>query len=190
MVVRELVVAVFEGQAPAEDAVRRLVSRGTQLDRISIFGNGYRTEDGATRSCHAGASFKLWGQPGAAWGAIWGLLLGATLMALPFGSPVVVLGHFAMMGVGAIVGALLFGRLSAAGGVLVRLGIPKEQVGEYEAAVKFTRSLVIVRGTEHEVAHAKRVLAESETRRLDHYPAVYVVAGADLPRIGRRVAAG
>ena len=178
MTKQQAVVAVFEDHACAEDAVRRLVSAGTALGKISIIGKGYHTEDKVTGFYNAGDRIKLWGRHGAFWGGLWRLFVGGLFMTLPVIGPIVVIGHLGAMVVGALEGAVIFGSLGAVGGALVSLGIPKNSVLQYEQAVNADKFLVIVHGAEDEVASAKRVLAESKTCQLDHHQCEHTKAPA------------
>jgi len=172
MKLQQATVATFDEHARADDAVRRLVASGTIPQRISIVGKGYHTEDKVTGFYNAGDRIKLWGRYGAAWGGLWGLLLGGLFMVVPVVGPVLILGHLGIMALGAVEGAALVGGLGVIGGALASLGIPKNSVLQYEEAVKTGKFLIVVHGTADEVESAKRVLGAAKASQLDHYPGV------------------
>jgi hypothetical protein len=92
---------------------------------------------------------------------MWGLFFGGMFMAIPVVGHVVVLGYLAAMVMSAVESAIMVGGLSAIGAALYGLGIPKDSVLQYEAAVKADGFLVMAQGTAEEVARAKAVLGTS-----------------------------
>jgi hypothetical protein len=68
-----------------------------------------------------------------------------------------------MMIGGALEGAVVTGGLTALGVGLYILGIPRDSVVKYEAALKSDKFLVIAHGTTGDVAKAKSIL-ESTSR--------------------------
>jgi hypothetical protein len=60
--------------------------------------------------------------------------------------------------VGALEGAVVVGGVSALGAGLYSIGIPKDSVVKYEAALKSDKFLVLAHGTTDEVAKAKDIL--------------------------------
>ena len=62
---------------------------------------------------------------------------------------------------------VLVGGLSALGAALYSIGIPKNSVIQYEAAVKNDSFLVIAHGTSDEVTRAKAILGTEHPSSLD-----------------------
>jgi hypothetical protein len=60
--------------------------------------------------------------------------------------------------VGGLEGAVVLGGLSALGAGLYSIGIPKDSVVQYEAALKADKFLVLVHGTADDVAKARGTL--------------------------------
>ncbi|HEY3327996.1 MAG TPA: hypothetical protein VGK14_12655 [Novimethylophilus sp.] len=89
---------------------------------------------------------KFWGKAGAFWGGLWGLFLGGAVVILPPSGPVIVLGKLAAMVVASIEGAIVVGGLSTLGAALYCLGIPKNSVVNYEAALKSDELLLLAHG--------------------------------------------
>jgi len=161
------VVAVFKHHHPAEDAVKKLAEAGFDISKVNIVGRGCHTEEKVVGFYNAGDRIKFWGKYGAFWGSLWGLFAGGLFMTVPVIGPIVVLGHLGAIVLGAVEGAALGGGLSALGAALVSIGIPKNSVIDYEAAVKTDSFLVMVDGSLAEMERAKTILAAAKPSQLD-----------------------
>jgi uncharacterized membrane protein len=157
-----VVVAIFDSHAKAEEAVRTLGRSGLSMDHLTIVGKGYHTDEQVIGFYNVGDRIRLWGSNGAFWGGLWGLFAGGLLMTVPLVGPVVVLGHLAAMLVGAVEGALLVGGVSALAGALASVGIPNDSVVRYEKAVKADQYVVMAHGSPDEVIAAKDILQAAE----------------------------
>lgn len=167
-------VAVFEHHAQAEGAVRKLAHEGFQMDHLSIVGKGYHADEQVLGFYNIGDRVRLWGKWGAFWGGLWGLFVGGAFLTIPFVGPVVVLGHFAAMVVAAAEGAVLVGGVSALAGALASIGIPKDSVVRYEAALKADQFLVMVHGSQAEAERANAVLQTAAAKSVDVHPGTTV----------------
>ena len=87
---------------------------------------------------------------------------------------VMVLGYIASMVISAAESAVLVGGLSAIGAALFSIGIPKDSVIRYEAAIKADRFVVMAHGTASEMARAKSLLAMTNPSSLDVHTGVHV----------------
>lgn len=116
---------------------------------------------------NTGDRILFWGKNGAMWGGLWSLFFGGILMTVPLVGSVVVLGHLATMIFAAIQGAAVVGGLSALGAAIFSLGIPKDNVIDYETAVKADGFLIVAHGSVNEMAQAKTILEGIESARLD-----------------------
>lgn len=161
------IVAVFNDHRAAEDAVRRLAEGGLDIKNFSIVGKGYHSEEKIVGFYNAEDRIMFWGKNGAMWGGLWGLFFGGILMTIPVVGSVVVLGHLAAMVFAAIEGAVVVGGLSAVGAAIFSIGIPKNSVIEYEAALKTDALLVVAHGPVDEMERAKTILEGMEPARLD-----------------------
>jgi hypothetical protein len=155
------VVAVFADHSDAEAAIKKLTGAGFAMKNLSVVGKGFHTEEKVVGFYNTGDRVKFWGSRGAFWGGMWGLFFGGMFMAIPVVGHVVVLGYLAAMVMSAVESAIMVGGLSAIGAALYGLGIPKDSVLQYEAAVKADGFLVMAQGTAEEVARAKAVLGTS-----------------------------
>lgn len=156
------VIGVYERHADAEDAIRALQRGGFDIQRLSIIGKGYQSEEHAVGFYTTGDRMKTWGGIGAAWGGLWGLLVGGAFFIVPGFGPIAVAGGLASMMVGALEGAVVVGGLSALGAGLVGLGLTKDQAIKYERDLKADRYLLFVHGTEAEVEAARAILKPAQ----------------------------
>jgi hypothetical protein len=168
----DTVVAVFNEHAAAEAAIKQIAGAGFAMKQLSVVGKGYHTEEKVVGFYNTGDRVRFWGTRGAVWGALWGLFFGGLFITTPVVGPLVMLGYVAATAIAVIENAAILGGLSALGAALFSIGIPKNTVLDYEAAVKADGFLVMVHGTAAEVARAKAILATTKPARLDtHGPA-------------------
>ena len=107
---------------------------------------------------NTGDRVKFWGSRGAFWGGLWGLFFGGVFLTIPLTGPVIVLGYAAAAAVSAIEGAVVVGGLSALGGALAGIGIPRDSVLQYETAIAADGFLVMAHGATGEMAQAEYAL--------------------------------
>jgi hypothetical protein len=100
-------------------------------------------------------------------------------MIIPGIGHIVVLGHLAATVAAAVESALTVGGLSALGAALYSIGMPKNSVVQYEAAVTANDLLVIAHGPGAEVARATTILRTVNPTRIDVHAAVQATAPAD-----------
>jgi hypothetical protein len=140
---------------------------GIDIKKLSIVGKDYHTEEHVVGYYNAGDRMKYWGKMGAFWGGLWGMLFGAAFFWVPGIGPLVVGGPLATWIVGALEGAAVVGGLSALGAGLYSIGIPKDSIIRYEAAIKSDKFLVVAHGTPDEVQKAKEILEGTQAERTD-----------------------
>lgn len=167
----DTVVAIFDEHAAAEAAIKQLAGAGFAMKQLSVVGKGYHTEEKVVGFYNAGDRIRFWGSRGAVWGALWGLFVGGLFITIPVVGPLVLLGYVAATAIMAIENAVVVGGLSALGAALFSIGIPKNSVLQYEAAVKADGFLVMAHGKAEEVARAKAILGTMKPARLDTHGA-------------------
>lgn len=163
------VVAIYNTHTDAEAAIRELHDAGFPIEQLSIVGREYHTEEQVVGYYNTGERMKYWGKLGAFWGSLWGLLLGAGFFAIPGIGPVLVAGPLTGWMLGALEGAVVTGGLTAIGAALVSIGIPKNNVLQYETAIKSDQFLLVAHGTADEAAQARRVLQTAEPHSVETY---------------------
>src|ERR1700674_4513135 len=122
------------------------------MQKLSIVGKGYHTDEQAVGYYNAGDRMKYWGKVGAFWGGFWGLLFGSAFFMIPGIGPILAAGPVVAWIVGGLETAVVVGGVSALGAGLYGMGIPEDSVVKYEAALKTDQFLLIVHGTAAEVA--------------------------------------
>ena len=172
-------VAIFADHEAAEKAIKKLTTAGFEMKALSIVGKGYHTEEQAVGFYNVGDRIKFWGTRGAFWGGFWGLFFGGAFIATPVVGPVIVLGYLTAAAISAIEGVIVFGGLSVLGAALYSIGIPKDSIIAYEAALKADGFLVMVHGTTEEMTRAKAVLATVTPTRLDEHKGVTATEPAE-----------
>ena len=158
MSIQNSVVAVYRTHTEADQAVKELQRGGVDLRKLSIVGKGYHTDEHAVGYYNTGDRMMYWGKVGAFWGGFWGLLFGSAFFMIPGLGPILAAGPVVTWIVGALEGAALVGGVSALGAGLYSMGIPKDSIVKYEAALKTDQFLLIVHGTAAEVAKAKDII--------------------------------
>ena len=153
------VVALYNTHKEAEEAVRELQKSGFDMQKLSIVGKDYYTEEEVVGYYTTGDRMKAWGKTGAFWGGLWGLLFGSAFFVIPGIGPLLAAGPLVGWIVGALEGAAVVGGLSALGAGLCSLGIPKDSVIEYETQIKAGKFVVITHGSFDEVSKAQAAFA-------------------------------
>jgi len=180
----ETQVAIFPDHATAENGVKTLAKAGFDLKSLSVVGKGYHTEETVVGFYNVGDRVKFWGRWGAFWGGLWGLFFGGLFITTPPLGPVFVLGYIAGAAIAAVEGAVVVGGVSAIGAALYSLGIPRDSVVAYEAALGADEFLVMAHGDASEAARAKALLGRANASRLDVFANPRPIAAADGQLVG------
>src|SRR6202142_99372 len=152
------VVAVYSTHTEADHAVKELQRGGVDMQKLSIVGKGYHTDEQVVGYYNTGGRMKYWGKVGAFWGGFWGLLFGSAFFMIPGLGPILAAGPVVAWIVAGLEGAVEVGALGALGAGLYSVGIPKDSVVKYETALKTDQFLLIVHGTAAEVAKADDII--------------------------------
>ncbi|MEH2067052.1 MAG: histidine kinase [Nostoc sp.] len=184
--VQKRAVGVFSNRRDVEHALHELKNAGFDMNRVSVI-----TQDGE-RDDIAGAEVRdrigdksdegaaVGAVSGGALGGLTGLLVGLGTLAIPGIGPVMLAGAAATAlattlagaGIGAVAGSLL--------GALIGLGIPEERARVYDERVRRGQYLVILDGTDAEIARAEAILRQRGIEELgiyDHPDSTYPTTG-------------
>ncbi len=167
MDISDSVIAVFDGHHAAEYAIANLSEAGIEIEKLSVIGKGYHTEENVIGFYNNGERVAFWGAHGAFWGALWNVFFGGFFLTIPVVGHVVVVGHLVSAAVAAVEGAAIGGGVSALAAALYSVGIPLDRVIQYETAVKSDGFLVMVHGTAEDIAYAKTILGTANPSRID-----------------------
>ncbi len=162
-----LAVAVFNTHLEAEEAIMELKNAGYDMTKLSIVGKDYHTEENVLGFYNIGDRVKFWGKLGLFWGGLLGLLFGSALLVVPGVGHLIILGPLAGWILGAVENAVVVGGFSALGAALYSVGIPKDSILKYEAAIKTDGFLVIAHGTAEDVQKAKSILSAKSANGTD-----------------------
>ncbi|MBD2436502.1 general stress protein [Nostoc sp. FACHB-110] len=171
--IRRRSVGVFSNRRDAEEALHELKNSGFPMDRVSVIAResdgrddiaGTQVTDRVGDQSDEGA--KVGAVTGGALGGLTGLLVGLGTLAIPGIGPIMLAGATATAlattlagaGIGAVAGSLL--------GALIGLGIPEERARVYNERVQRGGYLIIVDGTDAEIARAEAIL---QRRGIEEY---------------------
>jgi len=178
MSIQNSVVAVYRTHSEADQAVKELQRGGVDMHKLSIVGKGYHTDEHAVGYYNTGDRMKYWGKVGAFWGGFWGLLFGSAFFMIPGLGPILAAGPVVAWIVGALESAVVVGGVSALGAGLYSMGIPKDSIVKYEAALKTDQFLLIAHGTAAEVAKAKDIIETTHPAECSLHSGEAVAAAA------------
>jgi uncharacterized membrane protein len=163
------IVAVYTSHTVTEAAIKELQQSGFDMQKLSIVGRDYHTDEHVVGYYNVGDRMKVWGKTGAFWGGLWGLLFGSAFFWIPGLGPLLVAGPLVSWIVGALEGALVVGGLSAIGAALYSLGIPKDSILLYETALRTGKFILIAHGAEEEAIRARDILNRTAPETLAHH---------------------
>ena len=178
MSIHNSVVAVYRTHTEADQAVKELQRGGVDMHKLSIVGKGYHTDEHAVGYYNTGDRMKYWGKLGAFWGGFWGLLFGSAFFMIPGLGPILAAGPVVAWIVGALESAAVVGGVGALGAGLYSMGIPKDSIVKYEAALKTDQFLLIAHGTAAEVAKAKDIIETTHPAQFSLHSGEAVAAAA------------
>jgi hypothetical protein len=151
------IVVVYDTQQATEAGVRELQKAGFDMTKLSIVGKEYYSEDHIVGYYNTGDRMKYWGQMGAFWGGVCGMLSGAAFFVLPGMGPILIAGPLAAGVAASLDGALASG-LTVLGACLQSLGIPQDHILRYEWSLRKDKVLLVAHGVAQELMKAKDLL--------------------------------
>jgi len=157
-----MAIAVFKTHNNAEKAVKELQHEGFDMTKLSIVGKDFHTEEQVIGYVNMGDRIKTWGSFGALWGGLFGALTASGLFFIPVIGHIFIAGPILAALAGALEGSIVVGGFSALGAALMSLGIPKDSAIKYETAIKSNQFVLIVHGTQSEIARAQKLISELE----------------------------
>ena len=160
------IVATYESHTRAEAALKALHRAGLDMNKLSVLGKDYTTEEHATGFYNAGDRMKFWGTRGAFWGSLWGMLFGTGLFFIPAIGPIVAMGPIAGWIAGALEGAVVGGGVGVLAAALSSIGIPQDSIVMYESELMAGKFLVVARGSVDEIERARGILKTTSASQL------------------------
>lgn len=157
-----MAVAIYPTHQEAENAVKELQERGFDMNKLSIVGADYHTDEHVVGYYNTGQRMKVWGKYGAFWGGVWGLLFGSAFFLIPGVGPMLMGGPIVAAIVSTLQGAAVVGGLSALTGALVSLGVPRNKAIQYETEIVAGKFVLIIHGDQEDIDRAKQLLEISD----------------------------
>jgi uncharacterized membrane protein len=155
-------VRVYDTYDEAAKAVNLLLERGVLKKYISVLAKGEQEEKNEFKYDKENNDMIFWGEQGAFWGSLWGLLTGGILFWVPGFGPLVATGRILAAIAGMVGGAVLFGSAGAMTAWFVDIGIEKALANKYGEMLKENKILVIVHGDNDAVEMAETIFEEAE----------------------------
>ena len=156
---RDCVVAVYESFEHAKEAVHALEAAEFPSEGISLVVNDVEAEVPNTKPMQYGDDTPKDVAKGAGTGGALGLLVGATMLAIPGIGPIFIAGPLAVGLTGTVVGGFL--------GAMTGWGVHEDHVAAYEDRVREGAFLVVASGNPDETADAQRVLRDTDAESVD-----------------------
>jgi hypothetical protein len=156
---KRILVSVFENSGDVREAVNALIKGGVSKQAISVIGKGNEEAIEDIELEKENADILIWGEQGAFWGALIGLLLGGVFFVVPGFGPIVAAGPVVAALSGMLGGALTGGAALALAAALVEWGIGEAEAKRYEKLVKENKLLLMVHGDEEVVKKAEEILS-------------------------------
>ncbi len=168
----EFVVGVYSSLPLAEQAVRILKRAEFRTERISLVATSLKNQPLLQEELRTGDDSVRDAAVGAGLGSILGLLAGIGLAAFPVAGMIVFLvGPIGGAATGTIVGGLV--------GSMVGWGVHKDHLDHYEQLVREGKVLVVLNGNPLELAHAERILRETDAVEVN----LHARTGSDAPEV-------
>jgi hypothetical protein len=155
-------VGVFSRREDAESALHELKNSGFSMDRVSVIAQDSGTIAGAEVTENIGnladEGAKTGAVSGGAVGGLTGLLVGLGTLAIPAIGPVMLAGATATALATTLAGGAIGSAVGSLLGGLIGLGIPEAEAKSYNSRVESGHYMVIVDGSDAEIAHAEMIL--------------------------------
>lgn len=159
-------VGVFSTRHETEQALSELRTAGFNMDNVSVIARDAERQDdiaGVDVQDSAGNKADLGAAKGAvtggALGGLTGLLVGLGLVAIPGLGPIMLAGAGATALATTLTGTAIGATAGGLIGALVGLGIPEERARAYSDRIAKGDYLVMVKGTDDQIARAESILS-------------------------------
>jgi uncharacterized membrane protein len=160
------IVGHFPSHTEAERAVLELQQAGFDMQKLSIVGKDYQTNEHVRGFLTWQDTAKVGAAGGGYWGSfvggLFGILAGAGVLFIPGMAPLVIAGPITGVLAGWLEGTLVGGigaaTIGGLAGALGGLGIPKNEVLKYETKIQAGEFIILVTGSDEDVTQAQQML--------------------------------
>jgi hypothetical protein len=151
-------VTICDGYADVEAALRKLGNRSFDLANVSVVGRELPSERDVMGCYGNGGRSKYCGPLSVFWEGLWEMLNGWGVFYVPRMGWVLVAGPFTQGMIAGAQNSALFSGLTTVGSALYGLGIPFEEVVQYEQRLQQNQLLLIIHGSAALVDNARLLL--------------------------------
>ena len=156
---KDIFVKAYDNYDEAAEAVKKLLKGGVLKKYISVLAKGEQQELNEFEFDKKKDPIIFWGEHGAFWGALWGMLTGGVLLWVPGFGPLVASGHILAALAGMLEGAATLGSISAFTAWLIDQGVETTLAHKFQDLLEQNKILVIVHGDEDAVKMAEDILS-------------------------------
>ena len=153
-------VRVYDNYDAAYADVVKLIDNGVFKKYISVIGRAEEEKAGEFEENKSLDKLVFWGEQGAFWGGLWGLLAGGMLLAVPGVGPLAATGQIMSAVAGMLGGAAVFGTTGAMAAWFIDRGMEDSLAQKYAKDIEDGKIVVIVHGDEDAVDMANKILSE------------------------------
>ncbi|WP_008314663.1 hypothetical protein [Leptolyngbya sp. PCC 6406] len=175
-------VGIFHDYQVTEQALRELFDTGYGMDRVSVMGQDTehlnasgqagtaQVQDLHTDENHADDGAKTGVAAGATVGGLTGLLVGLGTLAIPGVGPIMLAGAAATAIATTVTGGAIGAATGGLVGSLIGMGIPEDRAKVYNEKLSQGKYLIIVDGTDSDIARAEPILKRRGIHEWNVYP--------------------
>lgn len=177
-----LLLAFFENEPAAERALQTMIQSEVSMDHLSILGRASASGDDPLGVYYRNPGDRMvgWGKMGALWGGLLGMVSGAMgMFIIPGLAPLIAAGPIAEALIGAAGGAGLGGTAMAGAGAISqlgvavhRMGVPKEQIEQFQERLKQGEYLLMLIVDNAELEAMRERLSQHRPALLSDFPYV------------------
>ena len=157
---KNIMVRVYDNYDAAYADVVKLIDNGVFKKYISVIGRAEEEKAGEFEENKSLDKLVFWGEQGAFWGGLWGLLAGGMLLAVPGVGPLAATGPIMSAVAGMLGGAAVFGTTGAMAAWFIDRGMEDSLAQKYAKDIEDGKIVVIVHGDEDAVDMANKILSE------------------------------
>ncbi|WP_457744654.1 hypothetical protein [Sulfurimonas sp.] len=156
-----IMVRIYDKYDDAYADVKNLMDRGVLKKYISVIGRAEEEKAGEYEEEKSLDKLVFWGEQGAFWGGLWGLLAGGTLLAVPGFGPLAATGQIMSAVAGMLGGAAIFGTTGAMTAWFADRGVEDSLAQKYSKYLEDGKIMLIVHESTDAVEMAEKILNES-----------------------------
>jgi hypothetical protein len=164
MTQQNALVAIYSNPGEVQEAIKALSESGFDLERFSVVGKAYLEQKEPVAYYQQGEQMMCWGDLSDFWNPLSSMTRGWAMFRIPGITPLLAIGPLAVWIVAVLDNYSIFNGLSALGAAFYSMGIAKDNIHEYEEALRKGNYLVCVHGPALEVMRAKKIFKSAKIK--------------------------